>query len=91
MRPESADLRPKRPDLGSERAKLGLEWADFTPKGADFRPERLDGGDKQTNKWSHRGTNKSAHILQDFVPFQAAAQKTEEMLLMIKGPKLLKS
>ena len=88
MRPESADLRPKRPDLGSERAKL-RQTLRLRGQISDLRG--LMGRDKQTNEWSNKGTNKSAHILQDFVPFQAAAQKTEEMLLMIKGQKFLKS
>ena len=46
------------------------ERADFRPERADFRPERAwGGGDRRKDK------QKSPCVLQDFVPFGAAAQK----------------
>ena len=54
------DLRPERPNLRPDRL--------------DLRPDRLLGGtDKRTNKQTNK--RKSPCVLQDFVPFGAAAQK----------------
>ena len=64
LRTERPDLRPERPDLGSERPDLRSERP-------DLRPDRPDGGDE----WMDGGTDepKSPCVLQDFVPFGAAA------------------
>ena len=52
-------MRPERPDLRPERP--------------DLRPEGLDeGGDGRTNEWTDE--RKSPYVLQDFVPFGAAAR-----------------
>ena len=53
---------PEKPDLRPERP-------DLRPERPDLRPERPDWGDELTNK------RKSPCVLQDFVPFRAAAQK----------------
>ena len=52
------------------------ERADFRAKKADFRPERA-GGDERTNKWTNKQT-KVPCVLQDFVPFGAAALLTSK-------------
>ena len=62
-------LKSKRTDFRPERADSRLERADFRPERADFRPERA-WGDEQTDKQT-----KAPCVLQDFVPFGAAAQK----------------
>ena len=59
MRLERLDLRPERPDLRPERP--------------DLRPEGPDGGG-ETNELTNERT-KVPCVLQDFVPFGAAAQK----------------
>ena len=66
MRPERPDLRPERPDLRPERP-------DLRSQRPDLRPEGPDGGDEQTNERTNG--QKSPCVLQDFVPFGAAAQK----------------
>ena len=50
--------------------------ADFRPERADFRPKRAWGGqtDGRTNEQTNK--QKSPRVLQDFIPFGAAAQKT---------------
>ena len=53
---------PEKPDLRPKRP-------DLRPERPDLRPERPDWGDELTNK------RKSPCVLQDFVPFGAAAQK----------------
>ena len=63
-----ADFRPERTDSRPERAV-------FRPERANFRPERAWG------KGTHERTDKRTKVpcvLQDFVPFGAAAQKEEE-------------
>ena len=67
MRPERPGLRPERLDLRPERQNLRPERPDLRPEG----PDGPDGGgtDKRTDK------QKSPCVLQDFVPFGAAAQK----------------
>ena len=68
FRPERADLRPYRADFRPERA-------DFRPKRVDFRPERVDFRAERAwwrmDRWTHE--RKSPCVLQDFVPFGAAA------------------
>ena len=90
FRCERADSRSERADVGPERADVGLERPDFRPERPDFRPERPDfrperpgGGrtdgqtDGRTDGRMDGRTNeqKSPYVLQDFVPFGAAAQK----------------
>ena len=66
-----------RADLRSERADFRPERADFRPERADIRPERAWGGaDERTN--GRTDERKSPCVLQDFVPFGAAAQKASE-------------
>ena len=73
LRLERADMRPDRTDCGLVRADFRPERVDFRPERADFRPERAwvgltdRGMDGQTDK------QKSPCVLQDFVPFRAAA------------------
>ena len=69
FRPEKADFRPERADSRPERADFRPERVDFRPERADFRPERAWG-----DYWMN-GLIKSPFVLQDFVPFGAAAQK----------------
>ena len=64
----------------AQKADFRPEKGDFRPERADFRPERAWGGgrrdgrtNRRTNKWSNE--QKSPCVLQDFVPFGAAAQK----------------
>ena len=89
FKPERADFRPVRADFRSERADFRPLKADFRPlrtdfkhlrtdlrsERADFRSERADfeGRDGRTNKRTNE--RKSPCVLQDFVPFGAAAQK----------------
>ena len=65
------DLEPERPDLRPKRL-------DLRPDRPDLRPEKPDEGgtNKQTNKQTNE--RKSPCVLQDFVPFGTAAQKTGE-------------
>ena len=72
LRPERPDLRPKRPDLRPERLDLRHERPDLRLQRPDLRPEGPDGGGR-TNKQTNE--RKSPCVLQDFVPFGAAAQK----------------
>ena len=67
MRPE----RPERIDLRPERLILRPDRPDFRPERAELRPEGLNDG--ETNGWTDE--RKSPCVLQDFVPFRAAAQK----------------
>ena len=74
FRPKRADFRPERADFRPERANFRPGRADFRPVRADFRPERpwrdaqMDG---RTDGWMDE--QKSPCVLQDFVPFGAAA------------------
>ena len=63
---ERADSRPERADFRPERA-------DFRPERAEFKLERAWGGGR-TNGQTDKQT-KVPCVLQDFVPFGAAAQK----------------
>ena len=71
-------VRPKRPDLRPELADLRPERADLRPERAYLRPERAvlrpGRGDERNDGWTDE--RKSPCVLQDFVPFGAAAQKT---------------
>ena len=51
--------------------------SDLKPESPDLRPEGPDEGDEQTDGRMDRRTDerKSPCVLQDFVPFGAAAQK----------------
>ena len=72
LRPARLVLRPERLDLRSERLDLRPERPDSRAQRPDLRPERPDEGggtNKQTNK------RKSPCVLQEIVPFGAAAQK----------------
>ena len=73
--PSQADSRLEWTDLRPERTDFRAERRDFRPDRADFRPERAWGG--LTNGRTDERTNeqKSPCVLQDFVPFGAAAQK----------------
>ena len=62
-------LRLERPDFISEKPDLRPKRPDLRPENPDLRPERPDWGDKLTDK------QMSPWILQDLVPFGAAAQK----------------
>ena len=57
-RPEMANFRPER--------------ADFKPERADFRSKRAYGADRRIDRWMD-GRTKVPCILQDFIPFGAAA------------------
>ena len=69
MRLERPHLRPERPDLRLERP--------------DLKPERPDGGDGHTN--GQTDERKSPCVLQDFVPFEAAAQKRTREKIVLCG------
>ena len=68
MRPMRLDLRPERLDLRPERLDLG-------PERLDLRPERSDEGGTNRQMDERMDERKSPCVLQDFVPFGAAAQK----------------
>ena len=73
MWPERHNFRLEGPDLRLLRLDLRPDRLDLRPDRSDLRPDRLVGGtDKRTNK------QKSPCVLQDFVPFGAAAQKAME-------------
>ena len=63
-----ADFKLEKPE--SEKANLRPERADFRSERADFRPERAWGGGRMDGRTDER---KSPCVLQDFVPFGAAA------------------
>ena len=81
LRPEKPHLRPKRPGLRPDGLDLRPERPDLRSQRPDLRPD--EGGDGRTNKQTNKQTNertdkqKSPCVLQDFVPFGAAAQKLE--------------
>ena len=78
LRPERLYLRPERLDLRPKRLDLRPERLDLRPKMLDLRQEGPDEwGGGQTNERTDRRTDerKSPCVLQDFVPFGAAAQK----------------
>ena len=80
FRHERADFRPESTDFRPERANSRPERADFRPERVNFRPDRANlrsGGDKKMDERTD-GRNdepKSPCVLQDFIPFGAAAQK----------------
>ena len=63
LRPEKMDLRPEKLDLRPERPDLRPERPDMRPEGSD-----RGGGTNARND-----ERKSPCVLQDFVPFGAAA------------------
>ena len=65
---ERLDFRPKRADFRSERDDIRPRRPDFRPERADFRPERAWGGGERKDE-----RTKVPCVLQDFVPFGAAA------------------
>ena len=69
MRPEALDLRPERLDLRPKRLNLRPERPDLRPEGSD----KGGGTNERTNERTDE--QKSPCVLQDFVPFGAAAQK----------------
>ena len=79
-RAETPDLKPERPGLRSERPKmpdLRLERPDLRPERPDLRPERSDWGGTNKRMDEQTDEQKSPCVLQDFVPFGAAAQKVD--------------
>ena len=75
-----ADFRPERADSRLERADFKPERVDFRPNRADFRPVRADFRlEPEGDGWMDGRTDgrmderKSPYVLQDFVPFGAAA------------------
>ena len=75
MKPERLDLRPERLDLRPERLDLRPERPDLRSQCPDLRPEGPnEGGDERTNGQTNERT-KVPCVLQDIVPFGAAAQK----------------
>ena len=85
MKPERLDLRPERLDLRPERLDLRPERPDLRSQCPDLRPEGPDEGgtNKRTNKRTNERT-KVPCVLQDFVPFGAAAQKRKLEILHTK-------
>ena len=71
--PERANFRPARADSRPERADFRPERADFRPERADFRPERAWGADDGRTDGRTNERTKVPCVLQDFVPFGAAA------------------
>ena len=71
FRPEREDFRLERADSRPENAYFRSERVNFSPERADFRPERAWGGRTE----GRNDEQKSPCVLQDFVPFGAAAQK----------------
>ena len=78
MKPERLDLRPERLDLRPERLDLRPERPDLRSQCPDLRPKGPNEGgtNKRTNKWTNERT-KVPCVLQDIVPFGAAAQKRD--------------
>ena len=66
--PTGLSLSPERTDFRPQRVYIRRERVGIRP----FRPE-------ETNRWMHGRSNKqkSPWVLQDFVPFRAAAQKRD--------------
>ena len=78
MKPERLDLRPERLDLRPERLDLRPERPDLRSQCPDLRPEGPnEGGDERTNGQTNKRT-KVPCVLQDIVPFGAAAQKAKD-------------
>ena len=84
LRPERLDLRPERLNLRPEGPDLRSQKPDLRPEGPDEGAGGGDGWtDGQTNKQMDEG--KSPCVLQDFVPFGAAAQKLVEKGMWRRG------
>ena len=79
LMPGRLDLRTERPNLKPERLDFRLEMPDLRPEMPDLRPERPDlrpeGPDEEGRTDGQTDKQKSPCVLQDFVPFGAAAQK----------------
>ena len=75
LRPERLDLRPERLDLRPERLDLRPERLDLRLERLDLRPERSDVGGTNRRTDERMDKQKSPCVLQDFIPFEAAAQK----------------
>ena len=81
MGAERLNLRPERLDLRLERPDLRPDRPDFKPERPDLRPEGPDGGGWRDGRMNERtNKRKSPCVLQDFVPFGAAAQKGRKPL-----------
>ena len=68
--------KPERADFSFETVDRRLKKADFRPERVDFRPEKADF--RSERAWGGRtdernDEQKSPCVLQDFVPFRAAA------------------
>ena len=73
-----ADFRPEMADFKPERADFRAKRADFRPERADYRTERADfrglmGGQMDGRTEGRTDKRKSPCVLQDIVPFGAAA------------------
>ena len=75
LRPERPDLRPDRLDLRPKRLSLRPERPDLRSQRPDLRPEGPDEGGTNGRTNERTDERKSPCVLQDFVPFGAAAQK----------------
>ena len=72
LRPERTHLNSERLDFRPERPDLGPERPDLKPRRSNSKPERPYGGG---NKRTLDGPKKVPRVKQDFVPFEATAQK----------------
>ena len=87
MRPERPGLRPEKPYLMPKRPGLRPNRLDLRPERPDLRSQRPDlglegpNGGGRTNARTDK--RKSPCVLQDFVPFGAAAQKSESRAIKI--------
>ena len=76
MRAERLNLRAERPDWRPDRPNLRTWRPDLGPK----RPDQ-GGMDKRTNRRTDK--QKSPCVLQEFVPFGAAAQKRKRIVAKV--------
>ena len=65
-------MGPEKPEF---RLDLWPERPDLRPERPDLRPERPDVGGMDERKDRRMNKRKSPCVLQDFIPFRAAAQK----------------
>ena len=75
LRPEKLYLMPKRPGLRPNRLDLRPERPDSRSQRPDLGLEGPNGGGRTNARTDER---KSPCVLQDFVPFGAAAQKEKK-------------
>ena len=74
LRPEKPYLMPKRPGLRPNRLDLRPERPDWRSQRPDLGPEGPNGGGRTNERMNARtDEQKSPCVLQDFVPFGAAA------------------